>query len=111
MICDLTYSAGVETLDHGKTYENALDDVVNSAVVLKYYAGYADKIHINSIPIGEGFVSLTVKEPVVVVCQIIPWNYPLMMISWKWGPALAAGCTIVLKPAEQTPLTALVMPA
>ncbi|KAF5293197.1 hypothetical protein FQA39_LY13665 [Lamprigera yunnana] len=111
MIRDSTYLAALETLDNGKTYENSLDDVVNSAAVLKYYAGYADKIHGNSIPIGEGFVSLTVKEPVGVVGQIIPWNYPLMMISWKWGPALAAGCTIVLKPAEQTPLTALVMAA
>lgn len=72
-----------------------------------YYAGYADKVHGNTIPSDGNLFSYTRKEPIGVVGQIIPWNYPILMISWKFGPALAAGCTIVLKPAEQTPLTAL----
>lgn len=59
---------------------------------------------------GELF-SMTLREPVGVVGQIIPWNYPILMLAWKWGPALATGCTIVLKPAEQTPLTALYVAA
>ncbi|KAK4881901.1 hypothetical protein RN001_005220 [Aquatica leii] len=105
------YLATLETVDNGKTYANALFDVQYTVDVFRYYAGYADKIHGNTIPLGNEFVSLTVKEPVGIVGQIIPWNYPLMMISWKWAPALAAGCTIVLKPAEQTPLSALAMAA
>ncbi|KAF5285152.1 hypothetical protein FQR65_LT13349 [Abscondita terminalis] len=105
------YLAALEAIDNGKAYKNALLDVQYTVDVFKYYAGYADKIHGNTIPLGDDFVSLTVKEPVGVVGQIIPWNYPLMMISWKWAPALAAGCTIVLKPAEQTPLSALVLAA
>lgn len=58
-----------------------------------------------------GLCSLTRREPVGVVGQIIPWNYPILMLSWKWGPALAAGCTVILKPAHQTPLTALAVAA
>ncbi|XP_072155019.1 aldehyde dehydrogenase 1A1-like [Bemisia tabaci] len=73
----------------------------------RYFAGWADKIHGKTIPVDGPYFSYTVREPVGVVGQIIPWNYPAMMIAWKWGPALAAGCTTVLKPAEQTPLTAL----
>ncbi len=74
---------------------------------LRYYAGYADKIHGQTIPVNGNYFCYTRKEPVGVVGQIIPWNFPLLMLAWKWGPALAAGCTIILKPAEQTPLTAL----
>jgi aldehyde dehydrogenase (NAD+) len=73
----------------------------------RYYAGWADKIHGKTIPIEGDFFCYTRHEPLGVVGQIIPWNFPLLMQAWKWGPALAAGCTIVLKPAEQTPLTAL----
>lgn len=82
-------------------------DVASAAKVLRYYAGYADKIHGNTIPSDGPFMSLTRREPIGIVGQIIPWNFPLMMCVWKWGPALAAGCVVVMKPAEQTPLTAL----
>ncbi len=74
---------------------------------MRYYAGVADKIHGDTIPSDGPHFTYTRKEPVGVCGQIIPWNYPLVMVAWKWGPALAAGCTIVMKPAEQTPLTAL----
>jgi aldehyde dehydrogenase (NAD+) len=73
----------------------------------RYYAGWADKIHGKTIPVEGNFFCYTKHEPVGVVGQIIPWNFPLLMQAWKWGPALASGCTIVLKSAEQTPLTAL----
>jgi len=104
---DKDYIASLETLDNGKTFENAQGDVDGSVGCLKYFAGWADKIHGDTIPVDGNFMTFTRKEPVGVVGQIIPWNYPLMMLAWKWGPALAAGCTIVLKPAEQTPLSAL----
>ena len=73
----------------------------------RYYAGWADKIEGKTIPINGPYFCYTRHEPVGVVGQIIPWNFPLLMQAWKWGPALACGCTSVLKPAEQTPLTAL----
>ncbi|CAH1961348.1 unnamed protein product [Acanthoscelides obtectus] len=99
--------AALETLDNGKPYTDSLFDIQCSADVFRYFAGYCDKIHGNTIPSDGNYFALTRKEPIGVVGQVIPWNYPLLMLSWKWGPALAAGCTIVLKPAEQTPLTAL----
>ncbi|XP_031345333.1 retinal dehydrogenase 1-like [Photinus pyralis] len=108
---DKEYLAALESLDNGKTYKNALHDVGFSIDVLKYYAGYCDKIHGSTIPSDGNFMTMTIKEPVGVVGQIIPWNYPLGMVAWKWAPALATGCTVVLKPAEQTPLTALVLAA
>lgn len=77
----------------------------------RYYAGFADKVHGNTIPSDGNLLTYTRKEPVGVVGQIIPWNYPLLMLTWKWAPALAAGCVCVLKPAEQTPLTALYIAA
>src|SRR5439155_473002 len=73
----------------------------------RFYAGWADKIEGKTIPINGPYFCYTRHEPVGVVGQIIPWNFPLLMQAWKWGPALAAGCTVVLKPAEQTPLSAL----
>src|SRR2546421_2893920 len=73
----------------------------------RYYAGWADKIEGRTIPVYGPYFPYTRHEPVGVVGQIIPWNFPLLMQAWKWAPALATGCTIVLKPAEQTPLTAL----
>ncbi len=76
---------------------------------IRYYAGWADKIHGDTIPIKGNYFCYTRREPVGVVGQIIPWNFPALMAAWKWGPALAAGCTIVMKPAEQTPLTCLRM--
>lgn len=104
---DLEYIATLEVLDNGKTYSNAVFDIEASIDTIRYYAGWCDKIFGDTIPTDGNLVSLTRKEPVGVVGQIIPWNYPFLMLAWKWGPALATGCTIVLKPAEQTPLSAL----
>ena len=106
--------AQLESLDNGKPYAVALGaDVPLAADLFHYMAGWATKIEGNSINIsvpympGANFHSYTLREPVGVVGQIIPWNFPLLMAAWKLGPALAAGNTVILKPAEQTPLTAL----
>lgn len=102
--------AALESLDNGKPIRDALNaDLPLTIDCLRYYAGYADKIHGQTIPIRGNYFCYTRKEPVGVVGQIIPWNFPMLMVAWKWGPALAAGCTIVMKPAEQTPLTCLRM--
>ncbi len=102
--------AALESLDNGKPIRDArAADVPLTIDCLRYYAGYADKIHGQTIPIRGNYFCYTRKEPVGVVGQIIPWNFPMLMAAWKWGPALAAGCTIVMKPAEQTPLTCLRM--
>jgi aldehyde dehydrogenase (NAD+) len=100
--------AALESLDNGKPLRDAQTaDLPLTIKCYRYYAGWADKIHGKTIPVDGNFFCYTRHEPVGVVGQIIPWNFPLLMQAWKWGPALAAGCTIVLKPAEQTPLTAL----
>src|SRR5262245_17470054 len=100
--------AALESLDNGKPYSVALAaDLPLTIKCYRYYAGWADKIHGKTIPVEGNFFCYTRHEPVGVVGQIIPWNFPLLMQAWKWGPALATGCTVVLKPAEQTPLTAL----
>ena len=102
--------AALESLDNGKPIRDArAADLPLVIDCLRYYAGYADKIHGQTIPIRGNYFCYTRKEPVGVVGQIIPWNFPMLMVAWKWGPALAAGCTIVMKPAEQTPLTCLRM--
>lgn len=111
MLRDISDLATIETLNNGKPFEDSLFDVHCAIDVLRYYAGYCDKIHGNTIPSDGDFLTLTRKEPIGVVGQIIPWNYPILMLIWKWAPALAAGCTILLKPAEQTPLTALALAA
>lgn len=108
---DSAIVANIEALDNGKTYADAMLDVGYSVSVFRYYAGYADKIHGKTMPSDYGFFSMTRREPVGVVGQIIPWNYPLLMLAWKWAPAIAAGCTSILKPAELTPLSALYMAA
>ncbi|XP_026315283.1 aldehyde dehydrogenase X, mitochondrial-like [Hyposmocoma kahamanoa] len=105
------YLAELETLDCGKPVKDAEDEVYFSASVLRYYAGKADKINGNTIPADGDVLSMTLKEPVGVCGQIIPWNYPIPMFIWKIAPALAAGCTLIVKPAEQTPLTALAVAA
>ncbi|XP_047530356.1 aldehyde dehydrogenase X, mitochondrial-like [Vanessa atalanta] len=105
------YLAELETLDCGKPVKIAEEEVYYSTSVLRYYAGKADKILGSTIPADGDVLSMTLKEPVGVCAQIIPWNYPIPMLSWKIAPALAAGCTVVLKPAEQTPLTALAIGA
>ena len=107
--------AQLESLDNGKPLKVArVADVPLTADLFRYMAGWATKIEGNTIPISSGggktqFLAYTLREPVGVVGQIIPWNFPLLMAAWKLGPALASGCTIVLKPAEQTPLSALLL--
>jgi len=100
--------ATLETLDNGKPYSESLNvDLALGVKCVRYYAGWADKIQGKTCPVDGSFMSFTKHEPVGVVGQIIPWNFPLLMAIWKLGPALATGCCIVLKPAEQTPLSAL----
>ncbi len=100
--------AALETLDNGKPIRDARNvDLPLVVSCYRYYAGWADKIHGKVLPVNGPFMAYTRHEPVGVVGQVIPWNFPALMQAWKWGPALAMGCTLVLKPAEQTPLTAL----
>ncbi|PHH85122.1 hypothetical protein CDD83_869 [Cordyceps sp. RAO-2017] len=102
--------ATVETWDNGKPYGVALnEDVAEVLACLRYYAGWADKLHGQTIPTGRAKLAYTLRQPVGVCAQIIPWNYPLAMAAWKLGPALAAGNVVVLKPAEQTPLSILLL--
>uniref|UniRef100_A0A8C7LJM2 Aldehyde dehydrogenase 1 family, member A2 n=1 Tax=Oncorhynchus kisutch TaxID=8019 RepID=A0A8C7LJM2_ONCKI len=105
---DSAYLATIESMDSGKPFLPTLFvDLQGTIKTLRYYAGYADKIHGTSIPMDGDYLSFTRHEPIGVCGQIIPWNFPLMMTAWKLGPALACGNTVVLKPAEQTPLTCL----
>ncbi len=101
--------AELEALDAGKPLKIAKAvDVASTAAHLRHFAGWAERIFGSVIPVAQGdTLCYTRKEPIGVCAQIIPWNYPMLMAAWKLGPALAAGCTTVLKPAEQTPLTAL----
>jgi len=102
--------AELETLDNGKpVFFSRIVDVPTVSDAFRYYAGWATKVEGSTIPISAPgqYLAYTLREPVGVVGQIIPWNFPLIMASMKLGPALAVGCTCVLKPAEQTPLTAL----
>ncbi|HXJ06413.1 MAG TPA: aldehyde dehydrogenase family protein [Candidatus Acidoferrum sp.] len=100
--------AQLESLDNGKPYHIArAADLPLTIACYRYYAGWADKIQGKTIPVNGNYFCYTKHEPVGVVGQIIPWNFPLLMQAWKLGPALATGCTVVLKPAEQTPLSAL----
>src|ERR1700691_581057 len=103
--------AYLESLDNGKPLTIArVADVPLAVDLFRYMAGWATKIEGNTIPIsarGAKYFAYTLREPVGVAGQIIPWNFPLLMAAWKLGPALACGCTVVLKPAEQTPLSAL----
>ena len=100
--------AELETLNNGKPIsETRGADLPLAIDTFEYYAGFADKITGDTIPVTGEYFNYTLREPMGVVGQIIPWNFPLLMAAWKLGPALATGCTVVLKPAEQTPLTAL----
>ncbi|KAF8584887.1 aldehyde dehydrogenase [Ramaria rubella] len=100
--------SAIESLDNGKIFPDAKGfDVTESAAVLRYYGGWADKNHGKVIETKDSKLGYTRHEPFGVVGQIIPWNFPLLMFSWKVGPALATGNTIVLKPSEITPLSAL----
>ncbi len=96
--------AELEMLDNGKPLKIArVADVPLAVDLFRYMAGWATKIEGNTIPISGKFLAYTLRQPVGVVGQIIPWNFPLLMAAWKLGPALATGCTVVIKPAEQTP--------
>jgi aldehyde dehydrogenase (NAD+) len=100
--------ARLETLDNGKPLSIAKAvDVAKTVACYRYFAGWADKVQGKTIPIDGDFFCYTRHEPIGVVGQIIPWNYPMLMQSWKLAPALATGNTVVMKPAEQTPLSAL----
>ena len=99
--------AALESLNCGKTITDAQGDMQGVVNTLRYYAGWADKIEGRTVPVRGNVLSYTLRQPVGVVGQIIPWNFPLLMLAWKWGPALVCGNTIVMKPAEQSPLTAL----
>jgi aldehyde dehydrogenase (NAD+) len=99
--------AVLESLNGGKTIRDSRGDMVGVVNTLRYYAGWADKVEGKTVPVRGNFLSYTLRQPVGVVGQIIPWNFPLLMLAWKWGPALACGNAVVMKPAEQTPLTAL----
>ncbi|HEV2341425.1 MAG TPA: aldehyde dehydrogenase family protein [Candidatus Acidoferrales bacterium] len=99
--------AELEARNSGKPIVEAEYDIADVATCFEYYGGLATKVlgHVNPVP--DNALSLSLREPIGVAAQIIPWNYPLLMAAWKLAPAVAAGCTCVLKPAEQTPLTAL----
>ncbi len=101
--------AELETRNMGKPIVESEFDIADAAHCFEYYAGLAGKIEGETLPVPDNALSMVLREPVGVVGQIIPWNYPLLMAAWKLAPALAAGCTAVLKPAEQTPLSALVL--
>ncbi len=101
--------AKLETLQNGKPFFESKIDVAMTVDTLKYYGGWADKLTGDVLPVGRGDFVYTTREPVGVVAAIVPWNFPLNLASWKFSPALAVGCTVVLKPASETPLTALAM--
>jgi aldehyde dehydrogenase (NAD+) len=99
--------AMLESLNCGKTIRDSRGDMQGVVNTLRYYAGWADKIEGRTVPVRGSFLSYTLRQPVGVVGQIIPWNFPLLMLAWKWGPALACGNTVIMKAAEQTPLSAI----
>ncbi len=100
--------ARIETLQNGKPYfESRQVDLPELVAILRYYAGWADKIHGETIPVAGPVLNYTRREPLGVVGAIVPWNFPLLLAVWKVAPALACGNTVVLKPAEEAPLTAL----
>jgi betaine-aldehyde dehydrogenase len=99
--------AELETRNSGKPIVESEFDIADTATCFEYFGGMATKIHGETLLVPDNALNFTLKEPVGVAALIIPWNYPLLLASWKLGPALAAGCTVVIKPAEQTPLTLL----
>jgi betaine-aldehyde dehydrogenase len=101
--------AALETRNTGKPIVEAEYDIADVAACFEYYGGLATKIHGDVVPVPDGALALALREPVGVAAQIIPWNYPLLMAAWKLAPAICAGCSVVLKPAEETPLTALAL--
>jgi aldehyde dehydrogenase (NAD+)/betaine-aldehyde dehydrogenase len=101
--------AELETRNSGKALADARDEVVGAANTFEYYAGAANKLFGETIPMGGSALDFTTREPVGVAALIVPWNFPIVIASWKLAPALAAGCCVVLKPASLTPLTALAL--
>ena len=101
--------AEVETRSGGKTIANSRNEVEAAARVFDYYAGAMDKFFGETIPMGDGVLDFTLREPVGVVAQITPWNFPFLAAAWKVAPALATGCAVILKPASLTPLTSLLL--
>jgi aldehyde dehydrogenase (NAD+) len=99
--------ARLETAHNGKTLFESKIEISMTISTLRYYGGWADKVTGDTLPVEGPFFCYTLREPVGVVGAIVPWNFPLNIASWKFAPALAAGCTVVLKPASETPLTAL----
>jgi len=99
----------LETRNTGKPIVEAEFDIADAATCYEYYGGLATKIHGDVIPVPDNAMSLALREPIGVAGQIIPWNYPMLMAAWKLAPAICAGCTTVLKPAEQTPLSVLAL--
>merc|ERR1719365_252344 len=105
---DKVYLASLESLDNGKPFNDAYNiDLNRTLECYRYYAGWSDKIDGKTLPVDGNFMAYTRHEPVGICGQIIPWNFPLLMQAWKLGPALATGNTVVMKLAEQTPLTGL----
>jgi betaine-aldehyde dehydrogenase len=101
--------AELETRNSGKPIVEAEFDIADVATCLEYYGGMATKIQGDVLPVPDNAMSLALREPIGVAGQIVPWNYPLLMATWKLAPAICAGCTVVLKPAEQTPLSLLAL--
>ncbi len=102
--------ARLETIHNGKPiFESRQIEVPAAAECFQYYAGWADKIHGETIPVKGNYLTYSLREPVGVVAAIVPWNFPLLLTSWKVAPALACGNTVIIKPASQTPLTALAL--
>jgi len=101
--------ASFDTLAGGKTFANSLNEVQAAARVFEYYAGAMDKYYGETIPLGDALLDFTLREPVGVVAQITPWNFPFLAAAWKVAPALATGCVSILKPASNTPLSALAL--
>ncbi|MEM9634012.1 MAG: aldehyde dehydrogenase family protein [Pseudomonadota bacterium] len=106
---NLDLLAVVETLDSGKPLQEAYGDVRGAARTFEYYAGACDKLQGDSFPLGPDYIGYTIHEPVGVTAHIIPWNFPISTAARGFAPALAAGCAVVAKPAEQTPFTALLL--
>jgi aldehyde dehydrogenase (NAD+) len=102
--------AHLETLHNGKPiFESRQIEVPAAAECFQYFAGWADKIHGETIPVKGNYLTYTLREPIGVVAAIVPWNFPLLLTAWKVAPALACGNTVIIKPASQTPLTALAL--
>jgi acyl-CoA reductase-like NAD-dependent aldehyde dehydrogenase len=101
--------ATAETMSGGKTISNSLNEVSAAARVFEYYAGAMDKFFGSTIPMGADLMDFTIREPVGVVAQITPWNFPILAAAWKVAPAIASGCSVILKPASNTPVTSLLL--